>query len=110
MFPFSVLAFLMALVHKRSSKRVDDAYLEVMADQSMITSLLSFFAGITYFIRFIPSEQISSLIWVLLWLAVMVSITANLAISFARAIQGHWGRRKMQQAEAEEKQDVPYAE
>ena len=110
MFPFSVLAFVMALVHKRSSKRVDDAYLEVMADQAMITSLFSFFAGVTYFIRFIPSEQISSLIWILLWLAVMVGITANLAISFAHAIQGLRGRRKMQQAEAEEKQDVPSAE
>ncbi|MBQ7244279.1 MAG: hypothetical protein IJS52_08800 [Bacilli bacterium] len=110
MFPFSVLSFVMALVHKRSSKRVDDAYLEVMADQSMITSLFSFFAGVTYFVRFIPNEQVSARVWIMLWLVVMVSVTANLTVSFVRAIQGLRGRRKMQQADAEEKQDVPSAE
>lgn len=102
MFPFSILNFVLSMVNRKSAKTIDNAYLDVTVDQSLITSLFSFLAGLSYFFRFIPSEDLAGLIWLLLWLTILVIITTSLIISFVRSIIGLRGKRKTQTANIEE--------
>lgn len=57
MFPFSILSFVLSMVHRKSAKSIDNAYLDVTVDQSLITSLFSFLAGLSYFFKYIPNEN-----------------------------------------------------
>ena len=96
MFPFSVLNFVLSMIHRKSAKRIDNAYLDTTVDQSLITSLFSFLAGISYFFKFIPNEDIARFVWVLLWLGVLTIITVALVVSFVRSIMGLNGKRGTQ--------------
>ena len=96
MFPFSILSFVLRMIHRKSAKTIDNAYLDVTVDQSLITSLFSFLAGLSYFFKYIPNDDLASLLWLLLWLAVLTIITIALIISFVRSIIGLRGRRKTQ--------------
>lgn len=98
MFPFSILNFVLSMINRKSAKTTDNAYLDVTVDQSLITSLFSFLAGLTYFFRYIPNEDLAGLIWLLLWLAVLVVITIALIISFVRSLMGLKGKRRTQTA------------
>lgn len=95
-FPFSILNFVLSMVNRKSAKTIDNAYLDVTVDQSLITSLFSFLAGITYFLKFIPNEDLSGLIWLLLWLTILTVITIALITSLIRSIVGLRGKRKTQ--------------
>lgn len=96
MFPFSILNFILCLVQRHEAKKGDNAYYDARVDQSLITSLFSFLAGLTYFFKYIPDSNVSGLIWILLWVLMMVFITVTLIRSFVRSIIGMRGRRKTQ--------------
>ena len=100
MFPFSILNFVLSMIHRKSAKTIDNAYLDATVDQSMITSLFSFLAGVSYFFRYIPNETIATTIWLTLWLLILVAITIALVISFIRSIVGLRGRRQTQMENA----------
>ena len=84
------------MVHRKSAKAIDNAYIDVTVDQSLITSLFSFLAGITYFFKYIPNNDLAGLLWLLLWLGVLTIITVALIISFVRSIMGLSGKRGTQ--------------
>ena len=96
MFPFSILNFVLSLIHRKSAKTIDNAYLDVTVDQSLITSLFSFLAGLSYFFKYIPNNDLAGLLWLLLWLGVLTIITIALIISFVRSIIGLRGKRGTQ--------------
>lgn len=96
MFPFSILSFVLSLIHRKSAKTIDNAYLDATVDQSLITSLFSFLAGLSYFFKYIPNNDLAGLLWLLLWLSVLTIITISLIISFVRSIIGLRGRRGTQ--------------
>ncbi len=96
MFPFSILSFVLSMIHRKSAKTIDDAYLDVTVDQSLITSLFSFLAGLSYFFKYIPNNDLASLLWLLLWLGVLTIITIALIVSFVRSIMGLCGKRGTQ--------------
>ena len=75
---------------------MDNAYLDATVDQSSITSLFSILAGLSYFFKYIPNNDLAGLVWLLLWLTVLTIITIVLVISFVRSIIGLRGRRKTQ--------------
>lgn len=102
MFPFSVLSLVMCLVHRKSAKRIDNAYLDVTADQSLVASSVGLLAGLSYFLRYLPNEQIAGVIWLILWLSLMGLLTAALVYSFVRSIIGLRGKRKNQVRQEEE--------
>ncbi|MBQ8141993.1 MAG: hypothetical protein IJ194_02395 [Bacilli bacterium] len=84
------------MIHRKSAKRIDNAYLDTTVDQSLITSLFSFLEGISYFFKFIPNEDIARFVWVLLWLGVLTIITVALVVSFVRSVMGLNGKRGTQ--------------
>lgn len=96
MFPFSILSFVLSIIHRKSAKTMDNAYLDAAVDQSSITSLFSILAGLSYFFKYIPNNDLAGLLWLLLWLTVLTIITIALVISFVRSIIGLRGRRKTQ--------------
>lgn len=96
MFPFSILNFVLSMIHRKSAKTIDNAYLDVTVDQSLITSLFSFLAGLSYFFKFIPNNDLAGLLWLLLWLTVLTVITVALIISFVRSLMGLKGKRGTQ--------------
>ncbi|MBR0440043.1 MAG: hypothetical protein IJK27_04765 [Bacilli bacterium] len=96
MFPFSILSFVLSMIHRKTAKTIDNAYLNVTVDQSLITSLFSFLAGLSYFFKYIPNNDISGLLWLLLWLGVLTIITIVLIISFVHSIIGLIGKRGTQ--------------
>ena len=96
MFPFSILSFVLSLIHRKSAKTIDNAYLDVTVDQSLITSLFSFLAGLSYFFKYIPNNDLAGLLWLLLWLTVLTVITIALIISFIRSLMGLKGKRGTQ--------------
>ncbi|MCR4562541.1 MAG: hypothetical protein K5694_05010 [Bacilli bacterium] len=99
MFPFSTLGIVFTIINRRSSRDIRNPYLEVRFDQSLITSLFSLLAGLSYFIRYIPNEDISRFIWLSLWLGALVLITVALIISFVHAIKGLAGKRRIKKVE-----------
>ena len=101
LFPFSILSFVLSMVHRKSAKIIDNAYLDARIDQALITSLLSFFAGLSYFFRYLPNADVAGMLWISLWLGVLGVITAALVFSFVRSIIGLRGGRKTQMARKE---------
>lgn len=101
LFPFSILSFVLSMVHRKSAKTIDNAYLDARIDQALITSLLSFFAGLSYFFRYLPNADVAGMLWISLWLGVLGVITAALVFSFVRSIIGLRGGRKTQMARKE---------
>ena len=98
MFPFSILNIVLCLIHRRGARHHDDAYMDATADQTLITSLISLLAGISYFFKFFNTESLADTIWVSLSGLVMLIINASLVYSFVRAIRGLGGRRKVQKS------------
>ncbi len=96
MFPFSILSFVLSMIHRKSAKTIDNAYLDVTVDQSLITSLFSFLAGLSYFFKYIPNGDFSGLLWLILWLGVLTIITVALIVSFVRSLMGLKGKRGTQ--------------
>ena len=96
MFPFSILNFVLSIINRKSAKTIDNAYLDVTVDQSLITSLFSFLAGLSYFFKFIPNGDLSGLLWLILWLGVLTIITVALIVSFVRSLMGLKGKRGTQ--------------
>ena len=96
MFPFSILNFVLSMIHRKSAKTIDNAYIDVTVDQSLITSLFSFLAGLSYFFKYIPNNDLSGLLWLLLWLGVLTIITVALIVSFVRSLMGLKGKRGTQ--------------
>ena len=96
MFPFSILNFVLSVIHRKSAKTIDNAYLDVTVDQSLITSLFSFLAGLSYFFKYIPNNDLAGLLWLLLWLGVLTIITVALIVSFVRSLMGLKGKRGTQ--------------
>lgn len=96
MFPFSILNFVLSMFHRKSAKTIDNAYLDVTVDQSLITSLFSFLAGLSYFFKFIPNNDLAGFLWLLLWLSVLTIITVALIVSFVRSLMGLKGKRGTQ--------------
>ncbi len=96
MFPFSILNFVLSVIHRKSAKTIDNAYLDVTVDQSLITSLFSFLAGLSYFFKYIPNNDLSGLLWFILWLGVLTIITIALIVSFVRSLMGLKGKRGTQ--------------
>ena len=96
MYPFSIMGFILCMIHRSAAKRTDNAYYEARVDQSLITSLFSFLAGIAYFFKYFSNSNSANLVWVLLWIVVLLVITAALVLSFVHAILGIRGKRKKQ--------------
>lgn len=98
MFPFSIYNFIHAVIMRHSAAKRDDAYIEVMADQSLVASIFSSFAGISYFMRYLPDSTAVQRMWNIALVAVMATIAAILISSLVRGIRGAKGRRAVQQA------------
>ncbi len=96
MFPFSILSFVLSMIHRKSAKTIDNAYLDVTVDQSLITSLFSFLAGLSYFFKYIPNNDLSGLLWLILWLGVLTIIIVALIVSFVHSLMGLKGKRGTQ--------------
>ena len=96
MFPFAVMNFVIAIIGKKASKTKDDAALEASSDQSLLISIYSFFAGATYFLKYISDENIVGFIFVVFLFSILVIQTVILITSLVKGIIGCSGRRKIQ--------------
>lgn len=96
MFPFAVMNFVIAIIGKKASKTKDDAALEASSDQSLLISIYSFFAGATYFLKYISDENIVGFIFVIFLFSILVIQTVILITSLVKGIIGCSGRRKIQ--------------
>ena len=103
MFPFSILNMVINYVSRRTSRQADNAYLESTIDQGLITSLFSFVAGVSFFLKYIPNILVAIITWLIMVGAVLAFVSVMLVFSFVRSVLGVTGNRQSQLGVIKEK-------
>ena len=96
MFPFSIMNIVICIIHRKNARHADNAYIDATSDQSLITSLFSLLAGLSYFLRYISDEEMQRFTWSIMWTVVTTIITIALISSFIKSIRGMKGKRRAQ--------------
>ncbi|MBQ7276762.1 MAG: hypothetical protein IJS58_05870 [Bacilli bacterium] len=96
MFPFSIMNIVICVIHRKNARHADNAYIDATSDQSLITSLFSLLAGLSYFLRYISDEEMQRFTWSIMWTVVTTIITIALISSFIKSIRGMKGKRRVQ--------------
>ena len=96
MFPFSIMNIVICIIHRKNARHADNAYIDATSDQSLITSLFSLLAGLSYFLRYISDEEMQRFTWSIMWTVVTTIITIALISSFIKSIRGMKGKRRVQ--------------
>ena len=97
MFPFMVFNFIHAIINKKAAKKIDNAYIEVDADQSLLTSIYTLFAGITFFMKFIPDENLRGIIYIYILFTIIILQPGIFVGSLVKGIIGVRGKRDIQE-------------
>ena len=103
MFPFSILNMIINYVSRRTSRQADNAYLESTIDQGLITSLFSFVAGVSFFLKYISNIPVAIITWLIMISVVIAFVSVMLVFSFVRSILGVTGNRQSQLDKIKEK-------